>query len=97
MAAAAAVFLLGGGQRVEASILADTAEEGGARGKISQHGSVGEGGVGTDQQRAACTVGELIDGLPQVPEASCSPATDGGSGRSRAPTLPLRPRGIGAA
>src|SRR5579863_920052 len=96
-AAATVVFLFRSGQRIEASVLADAAEEGGARRKIAQHGAVGEGGVGADQQRASGTARKLIDSVSQMSEALCSAAADGGSGRSRSPTLPLRPSGIGAA
>src|SRR6266849_5992104 len=95
VATTAVVFLFGSGQCIEASVLADAADQGGARRQISQHRSVGEGGVGADQQRARGAAGELIDGVPQLREAFGPAAADGGSRRESTPVLPLL--GIGAA
>src|SRR5260370_934178 len=95
VATTAVVFLFGSGQCIEASVLADAADQGGARRQISQHRSVGEGGVGADQQRARGAAGELIDGVPQLREAFCPAAADGGSRRVSTPVFPLL--GIGAA
>src|SRR6202035_1936325 len=75
-ATASVVFFPGGGQGVQTRILADTAEQGGARGQIPQHGAVGEGGVGAGQQRATGTAGKLIDALSQMKEAFGAAAAD---------------------
>jgi hypothetical protein len=48
VAATSVVFLFSGGQCIEASVLADAADESGARRQISQHRAVGEGGIGAD-------------------------------------------------
>src|SRR5882724_677164 len=93
--ATSVVFLFGSGQRIETSVIANTADEGGARRQISQHRSVGECGIGADEQRASSAACELIDGLPQMSEAFGSTAADGGRSRERTPALPLL--GIGAA
>src|SRR5713226_400587 len=84
VATTAVVFLFGSGQCIEASVLADAADQGGARRQISQHRSVGEGAAGA-----------LIDGVPQLREAFGPAAADGGSRRESTPVLPLL--GIGAA
>jgi hypothetical protein len=73
------VFLFGGGKGIKASVFADATEEGGARRQIAQHRAVGEGGVGTNQQGACSSAGNLIDGVPQRSEAFGAAAADGGS------------------
>src|SRR5215469_8361022 len=94
-ASTSVVFLCRGGQGVETRVFANTADQNRTRRQMLQHGAVGEGGIGTDQQRARGATWGLIHGVSQMREAFRPTPADDGSSRGHPPVVPQL--GIGTA